>query len=363
MANTSSEFPDHQNPAPDKSVTHSSEEITDSAIAGLIESTCGISLHPTEVTAEQLKLLSSSTPRVVNLNLTCRLCGYNLRGLMTDSKCPECGADISESLNENLLRYSAFHLVRKFYLGIKMVYASILWAIIAIVAFWVVLALISLLASYSQTTYPPSVEYIVGVVFLLPIFAFPVLYPLGWWWATIPDPIDNQKISKQRVILRWTAMAFAFVMPLWVYLPFSLETFTSGPYLVELSTHVFFILIWIHLFAMNSLMQDAISRCAPHTTQKKFTKHIHTLGRNEKWIRLMPVVLLAFHWIGMIFHYWVYPMKGLGFRGVPFGDGIGFFWISILWLTTIGMLSYLTDPVRIEYLIAKARHHEPDRAD
>jgi hypothetical protein len=39
------------------------------------------------------------TPAVmINCDLTCVACEYNLRGLMTDGKCPECGAAIHATL-------------------------------------------------------------------------------------------------------------------------------------------------------------------------------------------------------------------------------------------------------------------------
>ena len=42
----------------------------------------------------------------VALDTPCRTCGYNLRGLSRDGQCPECGAPVSQSLGNHLLRHS-----------------------------------------------------------------------------------------------------------------------------------------------------------------------------------------------------------------------------------------------------------------
>jgi hypothetical protein len=39
-------------------------------------------------------------------NLPCHRCGYNLRTLAPDARCPECSTPIASSLNPNLLRYA-----------------------------------------------------------------------------------------------------------------------------------------------------------------------------------------------------------------------------------------------------------------
>jgi hypothetical protein len=41
-------------------------------------------------------------PQVVS-DLPCRACGYNLRGLPTSGRCPECGTDVSDSISAERL--------------------------------------------------------------------------------------------------------------------------------------------------------------------------------------------------------------------------------------------------------------------
>jgi hypothetical protein len=48
-------------------------------------------------------LSASAAP--VDRDVACRKCGYNLRGLTTDGRCPECGTAVGFSLQGDLLRF------------------------------------------------------------------------------------------------------------------------------------------------------------------------------------------------------------------------------------------------------------------
>src|ERR1051325_11587020 len=43
---------------------------------------------------------------MLNADVGCRKCSYNLRGLHIDGRCPECGAAIELSVHGDLLRFS-----------------------------------------------------------------------------------------------------------------------------------------------------------------------------------------------------------------------------------------------------------------
>src|SRR5436305_1574598 len=51
-------------------------------------------------------LASQIPPSALDDNLPCLRCGYNLRTLATDGRCPECSTPIASSLDTNLLRYA-----------------------------------------------------------------------------------------------------------------------------------------------------------------------------------------------------------------------------------------------------------------
>jgi len=45
-----------------------------------------------------------TSPAVVEGDLPCAICGYNLKGLAADINCPECGQPVARTLSPNLLR-------------------------------------------------------------------------------------------------------------------------------------------------------------------------------------------------------------------------------------------------------------------
>jgi predicted RNA-binding Zn-ribbon protein involved in translation (DUF1610 family) len=46
---------------------------------------------------------SPEPSRTVNENVACDKCGYNLRGLVPEERCPECGTYVTESLRGSTL--------------------------------------------------------------------------------------------------------------------------------------------------------------------------------------------------------------------------------------------------------------------
>lgn len=58
-------------------------------------------------------------------DLTCIQCGYNLRTLFVDGRCPECGTLVDRSLKGNLLRYADPHWLDKLRLGTAMLLGSV----------------------------------------------------------------------------------------------------------------------------------------------------------------------------------------------------------------------------------------------
>src|SRR6266850_7433139 len=61
----------------------------------------------------------SSVPSL-DQNIPCLRCGYNLRTLSSDARCPECSAAIYSSLDPTLLRYAdpSWTTILAFALGI-----------------------------------------------------------------------------------------------------------------------------------------------------------------------------------------------------------------------------------------------------
>lgn len=59
-------------------------------------------------------------PAQVTEDVPCRRCGYNLRTLLVDAKCPECGTSVADSLRGNLLRDADPQWLERVGLGIAL---------------------------------------------------------------------------------------------------------------------------------------------------------------------------------------------------------------------------------------------------
>jgi hypothetical protein len=71
---------------------------------------------------------------VINTDAPCRKCGYNLRGLQQDQRCPECGTLTSIALHGSLLRYADPQWLAQLSSGITLMLWGILVSIIAGIA-------------------------------------------------------------------------------------------------------------------------------------------------------------------------------------------------------------------------------------
>ncbi len=73
-------------------------------------------------------LPADSIPREIRTDLSCAKCQYNLRGLTTDARCPECGAPVERSLHGNLLRFADLDWVKRLHLGVRLKLWNVLFS-------------------------------------------------------------------------------------------------------------------------------------------------------------------------------------------------------------------------------------------
>lgn len=123
----------------------------------------------------------------INADLVCRRCGYNLRGLREEGRCPECGTAIGLSTRGDLLRFADPAWVEKLALGMK----YILWGIVVSI---IVGGLGGCLGSF--TTNPEAVVTAFGIVGgLLGLY--------GAWILTSPDPSrvgEDKHVTARKVV-------------------------------------------------------------------------------------------------------------------------------------------------------------------
>jgi hypothetical protein len=143
--------------------------------------------------AESDQPIGPVTPAVVEADIPCRKCAYNLRGLPTTGKCPECGTDVALSVGGHLIRYSDPQWVAGLSKGVRL----ILWAIVLMI-FTMVAGVVMGVARISQAA------------LLIQVFSLvsSVLIYWGSWLLTEPDPsaLGETEYGTARKIVRVTLL-------------------------------------------------------------------------------------------------------------------------------------------------------------
>ena len=122
-------------------------------------------------------------------DMRCLNCGYNLRGLLPDGRCPECGIAVGRSAYGDVLRYCEPAWVESLASGANWLLASILVGILASVAGVA-------FAAASGTASP----MMIGLVWVLVAL-------IGCWKLTAPDPSELEQNTKVRQVARWGMLA------------------------------------------------------------------------------------------------------------------------------------------------------------
>ena len=134
---------------------------------------------------------------VVNEDVLCRKCSYNVRGLHQHARCPECGTPVGLSIRGNLLCYSDPDWVDKLSRGIDLILWGLLAGLLSGVAGSVVLIALGPKAQI--------LAQIIGVAGSMVGF-------IGAWLLTTPDPGTEEaaQMVKAGKIVRF-AMVFGMI--------------------------------------------------------------------------------------------------------------------------------------------------------
>jgi hypothetical protein len=139
----------------------------------------------------------------IEFDLSCRSCGYVLRGVAVEDACPECGAPASSSLRDDLLVFAPARVRRRLRAG-----ASILLVTLgAGAAVQLTGGAALLLESYGvatglMRTLYDALAVIIGII--------PVGAAAGVWVAT-PREHAAAARGRARVVARWASVAAALV--------------------------------------------------------------------------------------------------------------------------------------------------------
>jgi hypothetical protein len=128
---------------------------------------------------------------VLEQDVPCRKCSYNLRGLSIDGRCPECNTAVGYSIKGDLLQFSDPVWVDKLARGVSL----ILWGIVV----WIGAAIFTVIVAAVTKTSPVLLGALIGL-------AAHALFIYGSWLLTEPDPsgVGEDQYGISRKIIRVT---------------------------------------------------------------------------------------------------------------------------------------------------------------
>ena len=141
-------------------------------------------------------------------DIPCVICGYDLRGLSAQARCPECGAEVGRSLHGDLLEYADFGWV----LSLRRGSALIAWSINLFLAGWVVVfGLGMLLGSLGVlSARSPAAKYM-NALFPAVAVVSSVMLCWGVWLFTRQEPRELG-VEEQTSVRRLTRAAVILVV-------------------------------------------------------------------------------------------------------------------------------------------------------
>jgi hypothetical protein len=146
--------------------------------------------------------VADDTTATIDADTFCSQCGYNLRGLRSDGRCPECGLSIAESIRGDALCFADPDWLRKIELG-------------TLVKLWSVLILVIMVGVAVALPRAP----ISPILVWLP----PLLCGGGWIWSTYlittpeprlekrEDPVNLRRIVRISAILAMAGIVIEMI--------------------------------------------------------------------------------------------------------------------------------------------------------
>lgn len=180
-------------------------------------------LEPRQIGA-RTELDGAPMSSTIGFEHPCFGCKYSLKGLSLDSKCPECGKPVTESLRRDLLRFADPAYVQRLKSGAIFVTAATCLPPIGMCIIAPITIFMSAASGHSTTVTtgsgsttvytssasaaPSPVAIALQAVFLLILW---VLFSFGWYRLAAPDPQETpgSNVSAGRRTCRRLTVAYA----------------------------------------------------------------------------------------------------------------------------------------------------------
>jgi hypothetical protein len=144
----------------------------------------------------------------VEHDISCRSCGYNLRGLFISARCPECSAAVVQSIRGDMLLYSDPRWLERLSLGALLIAITGLGGFFVTVVNGITISILSASVAIS----PGLIKAMAAGL----SFALAAVHWSGFWLLTSPDPAadHDESVWAARSVARYGTLAILLVAPL-----------------------------------------------------------------------------------------------------------------------------------------------------
>jgi len=281
----------------------------------------------------------------------CLRCGYDLASLPLEGVCPECALPVSRSVSGDLLRFADPRWSRRVHRGLRVVFRTVVWLLVATILMIVVLVFDEATATRGTGAAAGVPSAGAGVtiaisraLFLLAVIAGSVTYASGWRRASIAEPAPVDDHATKSALVRITGVLAPFAMAGWIAMA-GAGTMQILPAIPVVSFALAAVVpIVTHLALSVGLVKRLTQRCGTISTDA----HIDTLRR----LRRTPVFVLLFAAgaVAILFHSLARSTSVVAARPGSVGTAVGAAWVVMgaVWMIVAGEFETLSRRMKNE---------------
>lgn len=150
-----------------------------------------------------------SRPALVDRDIHCVECGYNLRSLRRIDLCPECSTPVKRSLAGPLLRNAGTRWLKRVHRGLWLLHRASVIAAFALIG-------MPVFDIYSHVYLNPAFPTLSFQGIPLTLAIWSAVASIGLWLATSPTPRDDQRPGLQSTLERITLLAIPVNTLAWI---------------------------------------------------------------------------------------------------------------------------------------------------